>query len=112
MPIRMGKAAFAFVFEKFIHRRKKDAGAARVDPHIEIEFVFEKLHIAVTDHSEKLSGAVKTVGVNPAILDREGRIGVSRHAVADARNYFCEQIGKRSENGNREDVAVSHSNLP
>ena len=71
MPVRLRDAAFAFVFEKFVHRREENAGAGGLDPDIEVEFVFEEMQVAVADHSEKFAGDFEIVGVNDALLDRE-----------------------------------------
>lgn len=36
-PLRVRECAFAFVFEKVVDRREEHAGAARVDPDVEVE---------------------------------------------------------------------------
>jgi len=71
VPVWLRDAAFAFVFEKFVHRREDDSGAAGFETDVEIEFVFEKINVAVADHAEKFAGDFEIVGVNDAVLDRE-----------------------------------------
>src|SRR5205807_7672163 len=106
MPVRFRDAAFAFVFEKFIHRREENAGAARVDPDIEIKFVLHEVHVAVADHAEKFSRHFEIVGVKYAISDDETGVRLVRQAVTRPGNDRGNQTGEWTENRNGEDVAL------
>ena len=87
MPVRFGEVAFAFVFEKFVDRRQHHAaGKIRVDADIEIEFVVEKMNVAVAEHAEKFSVHLEIVGMRDAILDAERRHGIVRDAIAATGN--------------------------
>ena len=72
--------------------REQDAGAARFDPDIEVESVFQKMDVSVSDHSEKFSGNFEIVGVNDAVLDGEGGFCLAREAVSSARNDGGDQL--------------------
>src|SRR6202011_3366986 len=108
VPVRLGDAAFAFVFEKFVHRREHDPGAPGFDPDIEVEFILQKMNVAVTDHAKELAGNFEIVGVNDPILDGEIGLGLPREAVAGAGNNGGDQLGERAEDRDREDIAVGH----
>jgi four helix bundle protein len=45
VPVRLRDAAFAFVFEKFVHRREQHPGTPGLDADVEVEFVLEEVEI-------------------------------------------------------------------
>ena len=55
VPVRLGEAAFALVFEELVHRREKNAGTGGIDADVEVEFVVEKVDIAVAHHAEEFA---------------------------------------------------------
>ena len=75
VPIRFREAAFALVFEKFVDGREHNAAEhVRINPHVEIQFVIEKVNVSVSDHAKKISADFEVAGMSDAVLDRE--IGV------------------------------------
>src|ERR671935_1933450 len=105
MPVRLRDRALAFVFEKFVDGRENDAGAAGFDAHVEVEPVLDEMDVPVPDHSEKFAGNLEVVSVNNAVLDREGGLCRFRDAVACPGNDGGNQVGERTEDRDREDVA-------
>ena len=100
------------IFEKLVERRQDRARPGGVDPDIEVEFVFEKIDIAMPQHGEKLAGDAQLVGVNDALLDRKRRGRFVRHAVAGARKHLVHQLGERPEDRDRENISVRDLDLP
>src|SRR3954470_1768468 len=86
VPLWLGDTAFAFVFEKFVHRGEEDAGAAAFDANIEVEFVLEEMDVAVADHAEELAGNLEVVGVNDAVLNGKSGPGLAGETVTGAGN--------------------------
>src|SRR5262249_52270996 len=98
MPIGFLEAPFAGVFEEFVHRREQYPWAFHVQPQIEIEFVVEKMNVAVAQHAKERGGGFEISCVNDAVLDLEIRGRVARDAVAAAGNNFVQNSRKRPEN--------------
>ena len=71
MPIGFLEAPFAGVFEKFIHRHEHYARPFHIQPQIEVEFVIEKMDVAVAEHTEERTSGLEILGVNNAVLDGE-----------------------------------------
>src|SRR4029077_10985255 len=97
VPIWLFQAAFGFVFEKFIERSEDEAGSAGVNPNVKIDFVIEKMCVALSHHAKSASIHVKIRGANEAILNGERHIRFSRHAITHARHDFVEDVRKRTE---------------
>src|SRR5206468_12858822 len=81
MPIRLLKTPFGFIFKQFVNRREYDAGPLRADAHVKIDFVVQKMDVAVTHNAEKLSRHIEIVGMNNSVPDRELRACVPSNAV-------------------------------
>ena len=92
MPLRFLQASFTFVFEKFVNWRKYDTGAFRIDPHVKIEFVVEKIDVAMAQDAEKLSGHIEIAGVNDSVADRKFRASGARNAIAGTRHNVIEDL--------------------
>ena len=84
MPVWLLQAPCACVFEKFVNRCEKHAGPFHIQPHTEIEFVVEKMNIAVTQHTEERASGFEIVGMNYAVLDLEVLGRCARDAVSAA----------------------------
>src|SRR5262245_29792617 len=70
IPIGFFEAAVAGVFEKFIHRRKHYAGSFHVQPQIEIEFIVEKMKVAIAEHAEERASGLNIFSIDDDVLDR------------------------------------------
>ena len=92
MPVRFLQTSFTFVFEKFVNWRKHDTGAFRIDPQVKIEFVVEKIDIAMPQDAEKLSGHIEIVGVNDSVVDPKFRVSGARNAIAGTRQNVIEDL--------------------
>src|SRR5438270_8558301 len=90
VPIGFLQVPCAFVFEKFVHCREQHAGSVHVQAQTEIEFVVEKMNIAVTQHAEERAGGLESVGVSNAVLDLEIRGPCARDAVSAAGEDFVQ----------------------
>jgi hypothetical protein len=108
VPVRLRDRAFTFVFEKFVDRCEHDSGATGFDPDIEIDSVFDEMDVAVTDHAEEFAGYFEIVGVDDAVLDRQGGLGRFRDAVTGSGNDRGSQLGERTEDRDGKDVAFGH----
>src|SRR6267143_3586672 len=86
MPIRILKAALAFVFEEFVNRRQQDTGALWIDPHVKVEFVVHEIDIAASEHGKKFSSDFEVFSVNDPFVDSEIGGRIPGDAVAGARN--------------------------
>src|SRR5689334_12235908 len=53
VPIRLFQAAFSFVFEKFVEWVEEYSRPTGVDANVEIDFVVEKMSVALSHHPEK-----------------------------------------------------------
>jgi hypothetical protein len=84
------ETARAGVFKKLIHRREQYAGAFHVQSQIEIQFVVEKMNIAVTKHAEERARGFEITCVNDAVLDLEIRGSIACDAVAASRHDFVQ----------------------
>src|SRR5438552_4010960 len=108
VPVRFLQAPCACVFEEFVHRREQHAGAVHVQAQTEIEFVVEKMNIAVTQHAEERASGLEIVGVNNAVLDLEIRGPCARDAVSAAGEDFIQNSRERPEDRDGEDVAIAY----
>ncbi len=108
VPIRFFQASFADIFEKFIHRREQHAGPIRVHPHFEVQFVVEKMNVAVAKHAEECAGGFEIAGVNDCVLNGESRAGFACDAVAGAGHNMVQDFRKRTENRDGEYIAVGY----
>src|SRR5438132_317741 len=68
MPIRLLETPFGFVFEEFVNRREYDARALCADAHVKIDFIVQKMNVAVRYGRDP---------VVTRIVLRERNIGVS-----------------------------------
>ena len=84
MPIGFLQAPFAGVFEKFVHGQEHYAGPFHIQPQIEVEFVIEKMNVAVAEHTEERTTSLKILGVNNAISHSEFGVCLVGDAVAAA----------------------------
>jgi 2-keto-4-pentenoate hydratase len=84
VPIGFLKAPFAGVFEKFIHRQEHYAGPFHIQPQIEVEFVVEKMNVAVAQHTEERATGLEIVSVNNAVSDSEFGVCFVSDAVSAA----------------------------
>src|ERR1700752_2556534 len=73
VPIGFLQAPRAGVFEKFVNRHQHHAWTFHAQAQTEIEFVVQKMNIAVAEHAEEQASSFEIVGMNNAILDLEGR---------------------------------------
>src|SRR4029077_11734525 len=69
VPIGFLQAPCACVFEKLVHRCEQHAGTFHAQAQTEIEFVVEKMNIAVTQHAEERASGLEIFGVNNTVLD-------------------------------------------
>src|SRR5881392_3681187 len=100
VPIRLFQAAFGLVFEKFIERSENEAGSAGVNANVKIDFVIEKMRVALSHHAKGAAIDVKIRGADNAIFDCERHIRYTRHAITHARHDFVENVGKRAKERN------------
>src|SRR5581483_6678504 len=70
-PIRLLQTSGASVFEEFVHRREHHSGSLHVQAHIEIEFVIEKMDVAMTEHAKERAVCVEIVGMNNSLINLE-----------------------------------------
>src|SRR5205807_5072971 len=111
MPIRLFQAAFGFVLEKFIERSEDKSGPAGVNANVKIDFVIEKVCVALSQHAKSASIHVKIRGADNAILNGERHIRFSRHAITNSRHDFVEDVRKRTEERDGKDIAITHFHL-
>src|SRR5207237_229545 len=52
VPIRLLQTAFGLVFEKFIERSENGSGSAGVNANVKVDFVIEKMGVALSHHAE------------------------------------------------------------
>src|SRR3954452_13427925 len=86
VPIRFFEAPFADVFEKFIHRHEHYAGAFHIQSQIEIEFVIEKMNVAVAEHTEQRATGLEILSVDNAVAHCESGVRFTGDAVSTAGN--------------------------
>src|SRR5262249_1246044 len=108
VPIRFFQAAFASIFEKFVHRHEQYARAFHVQTQIEIEFVIEKVNVAVAEHAKERAGGFEILGMNDAILHRKFGACLMGDAVSAARQNMVQNSSERPENWYGENVGVAH----
>ena len=86
MPIGFLQAPFAGVFEKFVHGQEHYAGPFHIQPQIEVEFVIEKMNVAVAEHTKERATGLKIFGMNNAVSDGECGVCFAGDAVSAARH--------------------------
>ena len=84
MPIGFLEAAFAGIFEKFIHRREHYARPFHIQSQIEVEFVIKKMDVTVAKHTEERASGLEILGVNDAVPDSEFGVCFVGDAVSAA----------------------------
>ena len=82
VPIGFFQAPFADVFEKFVHRHQHDTGPFHVQSQIEIEFIVQKVYVAVAEHTEKRASGFEILGMHDAVIDGEFGICFVGNAVS------------------------------
>ena len=107
MPIRLLQTAFGLVFEKFIERSENGSGSAGVNANVKIDFVIEKMGVALSHHAEGAAIDVKIRGVDNAIFDRERHIPFSRDPITDPRHDLVENVRKGAKERNGKDITIA-----
>src|SRR6476660_5730168 len=69
VPIRLLQTAFGLIFEKFIERSENGSGSAGVNANVKIDFVIEKIGVALLHHAEGAAIDVKIRGADNAIFE-------------------------------------------
>ena len=92
VPIRFLQAPFAGVFEKLVDRRKQDAGSFHVQPHTEIEFVVQKMNIAMPEHAEERAGCLEIIRMNDSLVNFYVRASLVGDAVAAPGDNVIEDV--------------------
>jgi hypothetical protein len=71
MPIGFLEAPFAAYSKSLYIGISTMPGPFHVQPQIEVEFIIEKMNVAVAEHTEERTSGLEILGVNNAILDGE-----------------------------------------
>src|SRR5689334_17389924 len=112
MPVWLFETPFSGVFEQFIHRHKDYARSFHIEAQIEVEFVIQKMNVAVAEHAEERACGLKVVSVNDAVFDGEFGVCLMGNAVSASGHDMIQNSRKRSENRYRKDVSIAHFNFP
>src|SRR5690349_14319185 len=111
MPIWFLEAPFSGVFEKFIHRHEHYTRSFHIEPQIEVEFVIQKMDIAVAEHAEERACGLEVLSVNDAVFDGEFGVCFMGNAVSASGHDMIQNSRERSENRYGKDVSVAHFNF-
>src|SRR6266446_10984143 len=108
VPIRLFQTAFSFVFKKFIEWSEDGSGSAGVDTNVEIDFVIEKMGVALPNHAKGAAIHVKIRGADDAIFDCKRHVCFSRDPITHARHDLVENVRKRAKERDGKDIAIAH----